>query len=87
MTATPKIYGKISKEQAETSDLVLFSMDDESIFGPTFSTVSFTRAIDLGCLVDYKVIVLTLDESLLEKIMTFIYRQFWWSKYPNAGKS
>ena len=56
MTATPKIYGKISKEQAESSDLVLFSMDDESIFGPTFSTVSFTRAIDLGCLVDYKVV-------------------------------
>lgn len=87
MTATPKIYGKISKEQAETSDLVLFSMDDESIFGPTFSTVSFTRAIDLGCLVDYKVIVLTLDESLLEKDYDFLSTDnFGGVSIQNAGK-
>lgn len=72
MTATPKIYGNISKEQEKSSDLVLYSMDDESVFGPTFSTVSFTRAIDLGCLVDYKVVVLTLDESLLEKDYDFL---------------
>jgi len=87
MTATPKIYGKISKEQAETSDLVLYSMDDESIFGPTFSTVSFTRAIDLGCLVDYKVVVLTLDESLLEKDYDFLSTDnFGGISIQNAGK-
>lgn len=87
MTATPKIYGKISKEQAESSDLVLFSMDDESIFGPTFSTVSFTRAIDLGCLVDYKVVVLTLDESLLEKDYDFLSTDnFGGVSIQNAGK-
>ena len=87
MTATPKIYGKISKDQAETSDLVLFSMDDESIFGPTFSTVSFTRAIDLGCLVDYKVVVLTLDESLLEKDYDFLSTDnFGGISIQNAGK-
>lgn len=72
MTATPKIYGSIPKEQASTGDLVLYSMDDETIFGPEFATISFTQAIDLGCLVDYKVIVLTLDESLLEADYNFL---------------
>lgn len=63
-------------------------MDDESIFGPTFSTVSFTRAIDLGCLVDYKVVVLTLDESLLEKDYDFLSTDnFGGVSIQNAGKS
>ena len=71
MTATPKIYGTVPKRQAleatENEGLVLYSMDDQAVFGPVFETVSFTTAIDLKCLVDYKVIVLTVDESILEK--------------------
>lgn len=72
MTATPKIYGSTPKQQAESGDLVLYSMDDESIFGKELATISFTAAIDLHCLVDYKVIVLTVDESLLEKDYDFL---------------
>ena len=72
MTATPRIYGSTPKQQAESGDLVLYSMDDESIFGKELATVSFTTAIDLHCLVDYKVIVLTVDESLLEKDYDFL---------------
>ncbi len=73
MTATPKVYGSVPKQQAESGgDLVLYSMDDESIFGKELATVSFTKAIDEGCLVDYKVIVLTVDESLLERDYDFL---------------
>lgn len=72
MTATPKIYGSNAKEQQSSGEIVLYSMDDESTFGPQFDCVSFTTAIDMGCLVDYKVIVLTLDESLLEADYDFI---------------
>lgn len=72
MTATPKIYGSNAKEQQSSGEIVLYSMDDESTFGPQFDCVSFTDAIDMGCLVDYKVIVLTLDESLLEADYDFI---------------
>lgn len=72
MTATPKIYGSTPKQQAESGDLVLYSMDDEAVYGRELATVSFTRAIDLKCLVDYKVIVLTVDESLLEKDYDFL---------------
>jgi len=72
MTATPKIYGSTPKQQAESGDLVLYSMDDEAVYGRELATVSFTKAIDLKCLVDYKVIVLTVDESLLEKDYDFL---------------
>ena len=36
MTATPKIYGKKPKEQEDLGDAVLYSMDNEQIFGPVF---------------------------------------------------
>ncbi len=72
MTATPKIYGSAPKQQAEAGEAVLYSMDDERIFGPELASISFTTAIDLHCLVDYKVIVLTMDESLLEADYSFM---------------
>ena len=68
MTATPKIYGgeKIEKQLSE-NDIVLYSMDDESIFGKTFHEITFSEAVTLGSLVDYKVIVLTIDESVISQ--------------------
>lgn len=65
MTATPKIYGPDVKKQSEDGDVVLYSMDDASIFGKTFHTINFTEAVRLGSLVDYKVIVLSVNESIL----------------------
>lgn len=65
MTATPKIYGADVKKQSEDGDVVLYSMDDASIFGKTFHTINFTEAVRLGSLVDYKVIVLSVNESIL----------------------
>ena len=65
MTATPKIYGSDAKKQNEDGDIVLYSMDDEEIYGKTFHSINFTEAVRLGSLVDYKVIVLTVSESLI----------------------
>jgi len=65
MTATPRIYGKAAKKQEEDGDAILYSMDDEKVFGPDFYTVSFSRAVSLGRLVDYKVIVLGIDPSVI----------------------
>lgn len=65
MTATPKIYGADAKKQSEEGDVVLYSMDNERIFGKTFHTINFTEAVRLGSLVDYKVIVLSVNESIL----------------------
>ena len=65
MTATPKIYGRDAKSQKESGDIELYSMDDEEVYGKTFYSINFTEAVRLGSLVDYKVIVLTVNESMI----------------------
>lgn len=65
MTATPKIYGAAPKGQRERGEIVLYSMDDEETYGPSFYELSFAQAVGYGCLVDYKVVVLTVDEKLV----------------------
>lgn len=67
MTATPRIYGDVVKEQKEKGEVVLYSMDDEQIYGPTFHTITFSQAVNLGSLVDYKVIVLSVEENILKE--------------------
>lgn len=66
MTATPRIYGNVVKEQQAQGEVVLYSMDDETIYGPTFHTITFSQAVALGSLVDYKVIVLSIEEDILK---------------------
>ena len=65
MTATPKVYGEAAKQQETMGEAILYSMDDENVFGSVFHTLNFDRAVKLGCLVDYKVIILVGDKSLL----------------------
>ena len=65
MTATPKVYGSDAKKQDEDGEIVLYSMDDEEVYGKTFYSINFSEAVNQGYLVDYKVIVLTVSESLV----------------------
>ena len=67
MTATPKVYGTLAKEQEANEQAVLYSMDDPDIFGPEFHTLNFDMAVKYGCLVDYKVIILVADKALIPK--------------------
>ena len=61
MTATPRIYGDQARRKANESRLTLASMDDESIYGPEFHRLGFGRAIELGILSDYKVLIFDID--------------------------
>ncbi|MGN0029309.1 MAG: DEAD/DEAH box helicase family protein, partial [Marinilabiliaceae bacterium] len=63
MTATPKVYKGVEKAHAQAKEDTLFSMDDETVFGPRIYTLSFGQAVEKGLLTDYKVIVLTLGAS------------------------
>lgn len=67
MTATPRIYGDESKKKASEGSALLCSMDDENIYGKEFYCMGFSRAVSLGLLSDYKVIVLAVDESYVSK--------------------
>jgi len=63
MTATPRIFGDSAKATAERDNVVLCSMDDESLYGPTLEVLTFSEAVKRGLLVDYKVIVLSVEEA------------------------
>ena len=67
MTATPRIYGDDSKKKANEGSALLCSMDDESIYGKEFYKLGFSKAVSLGLLADYKVIVLAVDEAYVSR--------------------
>jgi predicted helicase len=63
MTATPRIYADIAKAKAIQENITLCSMDDEAVYGKQLHVITFSEAVELGLLADYKVIVLTIDED------------------------
>jgi predicted helicase len=63
MTATPRIYADIAKAKAIQEKIELYSMDNEAIYGKQLHVITFSEAVELGLLTDYKVIVLTIDED------------------------
>ncbi len=65
MTATPRIFADTVKDKAEQHSAELVSMDDELRYGPEFHHLSFGDAVERGLLTDYKVLVLTVDESAI----------------------
>jgi len=64
MTATPRIYGEAAKE---TEGVTLCSMDDEALFGKDFYVITFSEAVARKLLVDYKVLVLAVEESHINR--------------------
>lgn len=75
MTATPRIYGVKGKEDARKASasksvtVALCSMDDEEIYGGEFYNLSFGKAVEMGLLSDYKVLILTaMDTDVPEPI-------------------
>lgn len=67
MTATPRIYGDMAKATAERDNVALYSMDDEAQFGEQLYVITFSEAVKRGLLVDYKVIVLAIEEKYVHR--------------------
>jgi len=63
MTATPRLYTEGAKTRAASHHVEVFSMDDETTYGPEFHRLPFSRAVEQDLLSDYKVVVLALSES------------------------
>ena len=64
MTATPKVYAASAQSKAGDLATTLCSMDDEERYGPILHETRFGEAVDRDLLSDYRVIVLTVPESL-----------------------
>ncbi|TYP65362.1 DEAD/DEAH box helicase [Stutzerimonas stutzeri] len=67
MTATPRIYGDNAKIKAESGEVTLCSMDDEALYGKELFVINFSEAVQRGLLTDYKVLVLTVEESVINR--------------------
>lgn len=87
MTATPRIYGDHAQAVAERDKIVLASMHDEELFGKDLHVITFSEAVKCGLLVDYKVIVLAVEEAhvnrRLQKLLTDANNQL---KVDDAAK-
>ncbi len=68
-TATPKLYGIDAKKKAEDSSIIISSMDDPDKYGDVFYRLGFGDAISQDILTDYKLMVLAVDESVIQKDM------------------
>ncbi|GAA7517983.1 DEAD/DEAH box helicase family protein [Helicobacter pylori] len=75
MTATPKVYSESSKAKAKEKDNVIYSMDDEEIFGQEIYTLNFERAIALDLLTDYKVIILAVRKENLSGVTNSVNKK------------
>ena len=63
MTATPRIYADSTKATAERDNVALYSMDNEAWYGKDLYVITFSEAVKQDLLVDYKVLVLSIDEA------------------------
>lgn len=69
MTATPRLYGVKGKEDAKKEAITLCSMDDAETYGIEFYKIGFGEAVERDLLSDYKVLVLTVEESELPDML------------------
>lgn len=67
MTATPRVYKPSQKIKASEKDALVASMDDVATYGETFHTLTFRDAVNLGELTDYKVLILTIEETAVNE--------------------
>lgn len=88
MTATPRIYDDASKAKAKDreQDVLLASMDDESLFGPEFHRLDFGQAVGMGLLSDYRVLILTVPENAVSKVMQPAFAVESELNLPNAAR-
>ena len=69
MTATPRIYTEDAKK---TEGVQVYSMDNEAQFGKDLHTISFSTAVKQGLLVDYKVLVLAVEEAHINRRLQYL---------------
>ena len=67
MTATPRIYAESAKQKAKETNIEVYSMDDKSKYGEELYVITFSQAVARDLLVDYKVIVLAVEESHINR--------------------
>ncbi|CUR62099.1 putative Helicase [metagenome] len=63
MTATPRVFGDAVRQKATDAEAVLADMGQEAIYGEELHHLGFGDAVEADLLSDYKVLVLSVDET------------------------
>jgi len=69
MTATERLVRPWIVKKAAEYDRIVFSMDDETIYGKLFHRFDFGQAIDNGVIADYRIIVAGVRQSEVSEII------------------
>ncbi|MHA7289551.1 DEAD/DEAH box helicase [Arthrobacter sp. MDT3-24] len=75
MTATPRIYVQESRAKAAQDDVTVYSMDDVAVYGPEFHHLGFGKAVEMGHLADYKVLVLAVNEEAVSQSFQGLFEE------------
>ena len=86
MTATPRLYDAQAKDKAKQHDMELCSMDDPKKYGEELHRLDFSEAVKRDLLSDYKVLVLTIDESAMAAAIQSELAQHEGLKLSDAAK-
>jgi predicted helicase len=65
MAATPRLFDDTTRSKAEEHSAEIVSLDDLDNFGPEIHRLAFGEAVDRSLPTYYKVLVLTVDESVI----------------------
>ncbi|HBU06286.1 MAG TPA: helicase, partial [Nitrospiraceae bacterium] len=69
MTATPRIYAPHISKKAKEKDILLYSMDDNEIYGKPFYEMTFGQAIEKNLITDYKVVIICVTDREVREII------------------
>ena len=71
MTATPRVYTDRvhARIREQSRDFDVFSMDDESTYGPELYRMGFGTAVEQGHLSDYEVLVIAVSEMHVASLL------------------
>ncbi|MDQ0340930.1 putative helicase [Caldalkalibacillus uzonensis] len=76
MTATPRVFIPRVKKKLDEGGYDFYSMDDKEVYGEEFYRLGFGQAVERGILSDYKVVILTVDETEVhEKLLEYLNRE------------
>ena len=69
MTATPRIYAPHISKKAKEKDILLYSMDDNEVYGIPFYEMTFGQAIEKDLITDYKVVIICVTDREVKEII------------------
>ena len=69
MTATERLVRPQVKSAVTSAGRIIFSMDDENIYGPVFYRLNFGDAIQEGIISDYRIILAGISEEEIQALV------------------